>query len=82
MMPEVRVNWPFCCACTQALKGWRVRWGMATPMMTYIQPSPGTSVICERFLYRSLLICSVAADRADESDAIEMFLTDALPKSR
>ena len=58
---EVPANSPFCCACTPALKGWRVRSATATPMMTYVLPSSGTSVICERCSHRSLLSCSVAA---------------------
>jgi hypothetical protein len=50
----------FCCACTPALKGWRVTSATAIQTTTYARPSPGLSVICKRCSHRSPN-CSVAA---------------------
>ena len=59
--PRIQTTSPFCCACTPALKGWRVTSATATQTTTYARLSPGLSVICKRCLHRSLPNCSVTA---------------------
>ena len=47
--PRIQTTSPFCCACTPALKGWRVTSATATQTTTYARLSPGLNRLGDWF---------------------------------